>query len=96
MATPKHKTSKSRAASRKAANMKLATPALSKCENCGNNIEPGKDICPVCGKEQHNYDRPDYFGRNKRGRGSDLRVVIITLLVAVPCMVVLLIFALVR
>ena len=64
-----------------------------KCENCGNNIEPGKDICPVCGKEQHNYDRPDYFGRNKRGRGSDLRVVIITLLVAVPCMVVLLIFA---
>lgn len=64
-----------------------------KCENCGNNIEPGKDICPVCGKEQHNYDRPDYFGRYKRGRGSDLRVVIITLLVAVPYMVVLLIFA---
>ncbi|HAL18525.1 MAG TPA: 50S ribosomal protein L32 [Spirochaetaceae bacterium] len=48
MATPKHKTSKSRAASRKAANMKLAAPALSKCENCGNLIAPHK-VCPVCG-----------------------------------------------
>ena len=64
-----------------------------KCENCGNNIEPGKDICPVCGKEQHNYDRPEYYGRNRRGKGSDLRVVIITMLIAVPCLVMLLIFA---
>ncbi len=48
MATPKHKTSKSRAASRKAANMKLASPALAKCENCGNLIAPHK-VCPNCG-----------------------------------------------
>ena len=48
MATPKFKTSKSKAASRKAANMKLSTPTLSKCPNCGNLIKP-HFVCPVCG-----------------------------------------------
>lgn len=48
MATPKFKTSKSRAASRKAANMRLNKPSLSKCSNCGNLILPHR-ICPVCG-----------------------------------------------
>lgn len=48
MATPKFKTSKSRAASRKAANMRLSKPSLSKCSNCGNMILPHR-ICPVCG-----------------------------------------------
>ncbi|MDD6957365.1 MAG: 50S ribosomal protein L32 [Sphaerochaetaceae bacterium] len=48
MATPKFKTSKSRAASRKAANMKLRKPSLSKCGNCGNMVLP-HHICPVCG-----------------------------------------------
>ena len=36
MATPKYKTSKSKAASRKAANMKLAAPTLTKCPKCGS------------------------------------------------------------
>ena len=48
MATPKHKTSKSSAAKRKASNMKLAEPTLSKCENCGNLIKP-HNVCPICG-----------------------------------------------
>lgn len=48
MATPKFKTSKSRAASRKAANMKLKAPTLSTCTNCGNKILPHR-VCPVCG-----------------------------------------------
>ena len=48
MATPKFKTSKSRAASRKAANMRLRKPTLTKCENCGNMVLP-HHICPICG-----------------------------------------------
>lgn len=48
MATPKFKTSKSKAASRKASNMKLKAPALTKCPNCGNMIKP-HFVCPVCG-----------------------------------------------
>ena len=48
MATPKYKTSKSRAASRKAANMKLSAPNLSTCQTCGNLI-PSHRICPKCG-----------------------------------------------
>ena len=48
MATPKYKTSKSKAASRKAANMKLAAPTLTKCPTCGNMILPHR-VCPKCG-----------------------------------------------
>ena len=48
MATPKYKTSKSRAASRKAANMKLKTPNLVECQTCGNLI-PSHRVCPKCG-----------------------------------------------
>lgn len=48
MATPKFKTSKSKAASRKAANMKLKAPTLSKCSNCGNLVK-SHNVCPVCG-----------------------------------------------
>ena len=48
MATPKYKTSKSKAASRKAANMKLSAPTLSECQTCGNLI-PSHRVCPKCG-----------------------------------------------
>jgi large subunit ribosomal protein L32 len=48
MAVPKYKTSKARTASRKAANMKLAMPALSTCGTCGNMITPHR-VCPKCG-----------------------------------------------
>jgi len=48
MATPKYKTSKSRAASRRAANMKLAYPTLSPCQTCGNLV-PSHRVCPKCG-----------------------------------------------
>ena len=48
MATPKYKTSKAKAASRKAANMKLSAPNLSECQTCGNLI-PSHRVCPKCG-----------------------------------------------
>ncbi len=48
MAVPKHKTSKSRAASRKSANMRLASPTLSVCGTCGNIVVP-HHVCPKCG-----------------------------------------------
>ena len=48
MATPKYKTSKSRAASRKAENMKLRAPTLVPCQTCGNLI-PTHRVCPKCG-----------------------------------------------
>lgn len=48
MATPKFKTSKSKAASRKSANMRLAAPTLTKCPTCGNLILPHR-VCPKCG-----------------------------------------------
>ena len=41
MATPKYKTSKSKAASRKA-------PNLVSCQTCGNLI-PSHRVCPKCG-----------------------------------------------
>ena len=47
MATPKYKTSKSKAASRKAANMKLQGPTLVACQTCGNLI-PSHRVCPKC------------------------------------------------
>ena len=48
MATPKYQTSKSRAASRKAENMKLKAPTLVRCQTCGNLI-PTHRVCPKCG-----------------------------------------------
>ncbi|MFA6845757.1 MAG: 50S ribosomal protein L32 [Sphaerochaetaceae bacterium] len=48
MATPKYKTSKASAASRKAANMKLTAPALTKCGTCGNLVLSHR-VCPKCG-----------------------------------------------
>lgn len=48
MAVPKYKTSKAKAASRKASNMKLAAPTLCKCPSCGNMILPHR-VCPKCG-----------------------------------------------
>lgn len=48
MAVPKHKKSKSRSASRKAVNMKLAMPTLSICGTCGNKVVPHR-VCPKCG-----------------------------------------------
>ncbi len=48
MATPIYKTSKSKAASRKAANMRLKTPELTTCPTCGNLI-PSHHVCPKCG-----------------------------------------------
>ena len=48
MAVPKHKTSKASAASRKAANMRLASPTLSVCGTCGNMVVPHR-VCPKCG-----------------------------------------------
>lgn len=48
MATPKYKTSKSKAASRKAANMKLKVPTLTVCPTCSAKILPHR-VCPKCG-----------------------------------------------
>ena len=48
MAVPKHKTSKSKTRSRKAANSRLAAPNLVDCSNCGNKIVPHR-VCPKCG-----------------------------------------------
>jgi large subunit ribosomal protein L32 len=48
MAVPKHKTSKNRSRSRRAANMKLAAPTLVGCSNCGNQIVRHR-VCPKCG-----------------------------------------------
>lgn len=48
MATPKYKTSKAKAAARKAANMRLESPTLCVCSKCGNLILPHR-VCPKCG-----------------------------------------------
>ena len=48
MATPKYKTSKSRAASRKAENMKLKAPTLVPCPKCGVALNEN-GVCPKCG-----------------------------------------------
>ncbi|MBO4387865.1 MAG: 50S ribosomal protein L32 [Spirochaetales bacterium] len=48
MATPKYKTSKAKAASRKSANMKLDKPTLTVCSKCGNLVLPHR-VCPKCG-----------------------------------------------
>lgn len=48
MAVPKYKTSKSKSASRKAANMRLAKPAMTVCKTCGN-LMVLHQVCPKCG-----------------------------------------------
>lgn len=48
MATPKYKTSKASAASRKDSNMRLNAPTLTKCTKCGSMILPHR-VCPKCG-----------------------------------------------
>ena len=48
MATPKYKTSKSKAASRKATNMKLHAPTLSPCSTCSSLVR-SHQVCPKCG-----------------------------------------------
>lgn len=48
MATPKHRLSKSRTRSRRAANTKLAVPTLISCSNCGNKVLPHR-VCSSCG-----------------------------------------------
>ena len=48
MATPKYKTSKSKAASRKAENMKLKAPTLVPYQTYSNLI-PTHRVCPKCG-----------------------------------------------
>ena len=48
MATPKYKTSKASAASRKASNMRLNAPTLCKCTKCGSLILPHR-VCPKYG-----------------------------------------------
>lgn len=47
MAVPKRRTSRSKRDSRRA-HIKLKTPALSECSNCGAIIQPHR-ICPECG-----------------------------------------------
>lgn len=47
MATPKRKTSKAITSSRKAANMKKASPALSLCPQCHEPKLPHR-VCPNC------------------------------------------------
>ena len=61
MATPKYKTSKSKAASRKHANMKLQAPALVECQTCGNLI-PSHRVCPKCGATYHTKFNPSTAG----------------------------------
>jgi large subunit ribosomal protein L32 len=48
MAVPKYKTSKARTRRRKSINMKLESPNLRECNNCGNLVLPHR-ICPKCG-----------------------------------------------
>ena len=48
MAVPKSKSSKARARGRKAIHMKLKTPGLIACSNCGNRVLIHR-VCPKCG-----------------------------------------------
>ncbi|MDO4552805.1 MAG: 50S ribosomal protein L32 [Bacillota bacterium] len=47
MAVPKRKTSKSKTAMRKSANMKMSGPALSVCPQCHEPKLPHR-VCPNC------------------------------------------------
>jgi large subunit ribosomal protein L32 len=48
MAVPKSKSSKARSRRRKAINMRLKTPSLIECSNCGNRVLIHR-VCPKCG-----------------------------------------------
>jgi large subunit ribosomal protein L32 len=48
MAVPKFKTSKARTRRRRSINMKLVTPAIADCSNCGNKVLLHR-VCPKCG-----------------------------------------------
>lgn len=48
MAVPRSKTSKAVTKRRRNANMRLATPNLVACGNCGNLVLPHR-VCPKCG-----------------------------------------------
>lgn len=48
MAVPKYKTSKSRSRRRRSINMRVASPRLVACGNCGN-VGLSHRVCPKCG-----------------------------------------------
>jgi large subunit ribosomal protein L32 len=48
MAVPRFKTSKARTRRRQSINMKLSSPALMECKNCGNQVLRHR-VCPKCG-----------------------------------------------
>ena len=48
MAVPKHRVSKARGRSRKAQTMRLETPTMVECSNCGNRVLLHR-VCPTCG-----------------------------------------------
>jgi large subunit ribosomal protein L32 len=48
MAVPKYKTSKARSKRRRSINMKIETPDLISCSNCGNKVKR-HHVCPKCG-----------------------------------------------
>ncbi|NIZ40428.1 50S ribosomal protein L32 [Entomospira nematocerorum] len=48
MAVPKYKPSKARTHRRRTINMRLASPALSTCSNCGNVVTRHR-ACQKCG-----------------------------------------------
>ena len=48
MAVPRAKTSKARTKRRQGINMRLATPNLVACGNCGNLVMQHR-VCPKCG-----------------------------------------------
>jgi large subunit ribosomal protein L32 len=48
MAVPRSKTSKARTSRRQSINMRLSSPALVECSNCGNQVMRHR-VCPKCG-----------------------------------------------
>jgi large subunit ribosomal protein L32 len=48
MAVPRSKTSKARTSRRQSINMKLSSPTLVECSNCGNRVLLHR-VCPKCG-----------------------------------------------
>ena len=48
MGVPKHRVSKARGRKRKAFTMRLETPTMVECSNCGNRVLLHR-VCPKCG-----------------------------------------------